>query len=63
MVFLSIPLVVITLKVVDVLGKKFGYNILKTKPEKSFYPLTTRSPSPDNFIIPRQAFSEQAASC
>ena len=39
LVFVSLPAVVCTLKVVDVVGKKFGYNLLRTNQEMFFYPI------------------------
>ena len=38
-VFFSLPALVFTLKAIDVVGRKFGYNILGTHQEMSFYPI------------------------
>ena len=69
LVFVSLPAVVCTLKVVDVVGKKFGYNLLRTNQEMFFYPIrfnnihnnklnrklfsSTRILTVNNFIMPR----------
>ena len=37
-VFVSFLVIVSILKVVDIIGRKFGLNILKTNQEMSFYP-------------------------
>ena len=39
LVFVSFLVIVSILKVVDLVGRKFGYNILGTHPEMSFYPI------------------------
>ena len=39
LVFFSLPAVVFTLKATDVVGRKFGYNILRSSQEMSFYPI------------------------
>ena len=38
-VFVSFLVIVSILKVVDLVGRKFGYNILRTSQEMSFYPI------------------------
>ena len=38
-VFLSFLVIVFILKVTVIVGRKFGYNILRTTEEMSFYPL------------------------
>ena len=38
-VFVSFLVIVSILKVVDIIGRKFGLNILKTNQEMTFYPL------------------------
>ena len=38
-VFISFLIIVFILKVVDVVGRRFGHNILRTDQEMSFYPL------------------------
>ena len=38
-VFVSFLVIVSILKVVDLVGRKFGYNILRTNQEMSFYPI------------------------
>ena len=38
LVVLSLLALISILKVVDVVGRKFGYNILRTDQEMSFYP-------------------------
>ena len=38
-VFFSLPALVFTLKAIDVVGRKFGYNILRSTQEMSFYPV------------------------
>ena len=39
LVFVSFLVIVSILKVVDLVGRKFGYNILRTNQEMSFYPI------------------------
>ena len=39
LVFFSLPALVFTLKATDVVGRKFGYNILRSTQEMSFYPV------------------------
>ena len=39
LVFVSFLVIVSILKVVDLVGRKFGYNILRTSQEMSFYPI------------------------
>ena len=39
LVFVSFLVIVSILKVVDLVGRKFGYNILGTHQEMSFYPI------------------------
>ena len=39
LVFMSFLVIVSILKVVDLVGRKFGYNILRTNQEMSFYPI------------------------
>ena len=39
LVFFSLPALVFTLKATDVVGRKFGYNILRSSQEMSFYPI------------------------
>ena len=38
-VFISFLIIVFILKVVDVVGRRFGHNILRTNQEMPFYPL------------------------
>ena len=47
-VFISFPMIVFILKVVDVVGRRYGYNILRTDQEMAFYPLRLISISKRN---------------
>ena len=49
---MSIPLVICFIKLVDLVGKKSGYNILQSTQEMSYYPLSTRRPTRSNFVFP-----------